>query len=318
MRVSPIVFALLCLFAAPMAFAGAPAVPDTNDKVTLDIDPMLRRREAAYQEAVKPLSPAQQATLRALEGDYMKISGAAINMMGLSAQLDFCNGKEGSGIAKNPSRYFSGLGVMREQQQAAEAAERARLDEAEASKINFVDKTLLDSHLAFVTQLTEGIGRGVVEETRKNGGFDRTDCEQTAAKIDAGFGKTGAAKAPDPARLAGIKNAADAGSADAMTTMAMMEITGEGFPQDFEKGKALLTTAAEQGDDRAQYMLGLVLASDVFGGTMDIEKAKYWLQKAAGQGNKKAAAMIAQIDAAKPVEPLDNARKNAGESDGRH
>src|SRR5205807_2133740 len=110
----------------------------------------------------------------------------------LSAQIDVCKGKADSGIAKNPSKYVSELGVMRNQQQAAQAADRARLYEAQASKVGFIDKKLLDSHLAFVTQLTEGIGKGVVEAARNRGGFDKTDCRQTASKLDGGFSKASA------------------------------------------------------------------------------------------------------------------------------
>ena len=321
--------ALACLLlsaSAPAALAGKhaaqpPAQTGESDagknKITLNIDPALRRQEAAYQDAVKTLSPQQQAVLRALERVYMKTTGAAIDMMALSAQVDFCNGSAGSAIAKNSSRYVSELGVLRDHQQAAQAADRARLYEAEASKVDFVDKKLLDSHLAFVGQLTEGIGKGVVADARSSGGFGKTDCKRTAAKLDGGFVRASAddvtAEMSDPGRVAEIRKAADAGNLDAMASMAMMEITGRGFPKDFEKGRALLTAVAEKGDGRAQYMLGLVLASDVFGGTVDKEKARYWLQKAADQGNRKAAAMLSQVDAARPQEsPGPRGRDDGG------
>jgi len=114
--------------------------------------------------------------------------------------------------------------------------------------------------------------------------------------LTAGLSGAAAQGVPSPEEVTEWQMAADAGDADAQTALGMMRLSGQGVPQDIEKGIAYLTTAAEAGHTHAQYMLGLVYGTDLFGAEPDSAEARKWLQAASDQGYRKAAQMLEALD----------------------
>lgn len=70
------------------------------------------------------------------------------------------------------------------------------------------------------------------------------------------------------------------GELEAMQMLGWMTLIGEGGKKDEMIGFMLISTAASQGNNGAQYMLGLLYANGSYGVPEDIEKARMWLTKA--------------------------------------
>lgn len=85
------------------------------------------------------------------------------------------------------------------------------------------------------------------------------------------------------AALAGYRQAADQGSAEARYHLGHMYLLGQGGAKNTAEAEKWLTAAADQGYAPAQFMLGLwYLSGD--GITADPAKAAHWMDRAAGQG----------------------------------
>jgi hypothetical protein len=210
MKMSAVYAVALCLLlAAPAARAEEAAA--AGNKLTVKVDPALQKREAAYKAALKALTPEQQATLKSAEDDFMKTVTPGIQFLATSAQLDACKAKAGSPIAKESKKYDSEVKVLRSQILAAQAEERAQLHEQRGKQITFIDQKLVDDHLVLLAQITEGVGKGMVQTTIDKGGFDNTDCAEVAQTMDAVFAPAKAGdKATDAGKAAEPQKKADA------------------------------------------------------------------------------------------------------------
>ncbi|MEZ0225645.1 MAG: tetratricopeptide repeat protein [Alphaproteobacteria bacterium] len=306
--------------------AAAPAAPgavtpstDGGPIIKLNVDPAIEKLETAYKDAIKNLSKEQLETLKNQEEAYMKTTNADIVLFSTGLQLKHCT-ENNADIKKNASKYQSEFGVLRNQIQAAQRAQQGRLRAARETTVTFVDQKVLDDHYSYLSKMVAGLGQGMLEASYQKGGFAKTDCQGLARKLDASFGRANSSapvnEAAIAAKVAEIKQSAESGDTDAMTNLGLMQMSGgTGIPQDKKAGMALLTKAAEKDYGRAQYMLGLVYSSDMFGDAPDKEKAKYWLGKAAAKGDKKAAALMQALDKAPPAESLETTKKKADAGD---
>ena len=87
--------------------------------------------------------------------------------------------------------------------------------------------------------------------------------------------------------LAKVQKAAEQGDSKAQYNLGLMYAAGRGVPKDEPKAVEWWQKAAEQGNTEAQYCLGLMYA-DGLGVPKDERKAMEWWQKAAGQWNAEA------------------------------
>lgn len=306
---------------SPPASAEAGAVKPSADGgpvIKLNVDPALEKLETAYKNATKNFSKEQLEALKKQEEAYLKTTNGDIAIISTGLQLKFCS-ENNEDIKKNASKYQSEFGVLRNQVQAAQRAHQARLRSIRDSVVPFIDQKILDDHYTYMSKLIVGLGQGMLEASYQKGGFAKTDCQEVAQKLDAAFKKANSPAEVDEAAIAAkvaeIKQAAANGDVDAMTNLGLMQLSGgTGIPKDAKAGMDLLTKAAEKDYGRAQYMLGLVYGSDMFG-SADKEKAKYWLGKAAAKGNKKAAAVLRTLDKAPPPESLETVKKKAEAGD---
>ena len=69
---------------------------------------------------------------------------------------------------------------------------------------------------------------------------------------------SGVAWAQTPADIAALRVQANAGDADAQTSLAIAYFNGEGIPQDDAQAMLWFRKAAEQGDADAQFNLGAI------------------------------------------------------------
>lgn len=83
--------------------------------------------------------------------------------------------------------------------------------------------------------------------------------------------------------VAGVRKAAELGSARAQDTLGMMYGNGQGVTLDFVQAVQWFRKAAEQGDSNAQCHLGISYEKG-FGVTQDYSQAVDWYMKAAEQG----------------------------------
>jgi TPR repeat protein len=306
----------------PAASDGSGAVKPSTDGgplIKLHVDPALEKLEKAYKDATKGFSKEQLEALKKQEEAYLKTTNGDIAIISTGLQLKFCS-ENNEDIKKNLTKYQSEFGVLRNQVQAAQRAHQARLRSIRDSAVPFIDQKILDDHYTYMSKLIIGLGQGMLEASYQKGGFAKTDCQEVAQKLDAAFKKANSLAEVDEAAIAAkvaeIKQAAANGDADAMTNLGLIQLSGgTGIPKNVTGGMDLLTKAAEKDYGRAQYMLGLVYGSDMFGAAPDKEKAKYWLGKAAAKGDKKAAAVLQSLDKAPPPESLETIKKKAEAGD---
>ena len=83
----------------------------------------------------------------------------------------------------------------------------------------------------------------------------------------------------------GVEIAAKEGDPMALMSLGVSHIMGVYEDSSQEEGLRLLQQAAETGYDLAQYMLGLVYCSEMWGVKENKQKAFYWFKKAAEAGN---------------------------------
>lgn len=312
----------------PASSTSAASEPGKAPAIQINVDPETQKRENAYTAAAKALTPEQQQTLKSFEQQYLAAAAPDIQMISTGLQLQYCKDQPDSAVAKNASKYESEYGVLRNQLQSGEETQRAALRQKRAAATAFFDQKMLDTHYSYMTQLTLGIAQATMSVNAQKGGMKGTDCADVAQKLDASFAEASKTQAAggvaavgantdeeSAQRIAQVKKAAGKGDPDAMTNLAMIELSGTGVPKDVDAGIALLQRAAGTGYERAEYILGLSLATDMLGRAPDKEKAKYWLKKAADQGNKKAAMMLAQVDNIKPSESIDSLRARAEKGD---
>ncbi len=347
MKLSFQTFAVLCLLLAsgaaqasdppissllPPAGQPAPAAAPEKPKISVRIDPALQQQEGAYKNAVGQLTPEQQAVLKDFQAKFLDTVTPEAQLAITAKEEQYCEGKSGAAIAKDRAKYQSELGVLRNQLAALDKEQRAALREKRLKATPFIDAKLVDDHEEFMAHLTLGMAEGAAQLNYNQGAFAKTDCAATAKNLDDAFAVATAPApkaAPEEARkeddaaaaqIAQIKKSAAKGDPEAMLQLATMQISGTGMPKNVTAGFALMQRAAETGYDRAEYILGLGLTTDIFGQTPDKEKAKYWLGKAAAQGNKKAADVLKNIDNLKPTESLDSLRARAakGEADAEY
>lgn len=304
----------------PGSPAGSGAVTSSGDGplIKLKVDREFEKLEAAYKDAIKNFSKEQLDALKKQEDAYMKTTNGDIALASTELQLKFCS-ENNADLRKHASKYQSGFGVLRSQVEAVQRAHQARLRTAREAAVPFIDQKILDDHYAYLSKLVVGLAKGMLEASYESGGFAKTDCQGVMQKIDAAVSRASPTAPVDEAavakRVAEMKKDADGGDTDAMTNLGLMQLSGgTGIPKDTKAGLDRLTKAAELGYGRAQYMLGLVYSSDMFG-TQDKEKARYWLGKAAAKGEKKAAAIMQALDKAPPPESGEK-RTEAGDRRG--
>ncbi len=91
--------------------------------------------------------------------------------------------------------------------------------------------------------------------------------------------------------VAGFKNAAEQGMAQAQFNLGVMYADGEGVRRNFDKAIKWLTKAAEQGIEEYQYNLG-VIYSTADGSNQDFKEAARWMGMASDQGYADAQHML--------------------------
>lgn len=324
-------FAVFLLLAAPLraedkagADKAAPAeAAKAAPQIHLQMDPALAKRNSAYEEALKKLDAAQQQKLKDLDDEYMQIIELDLQLAHVVLETRHCTAKPGTDMAADANKYKSELGVYANSLQARSNAARDSHRAKRIKEAPFIDAATLDDHYAFMTGMTVGLGVQLAKLSFDQGGFEKTDCGIVQKKLDTAFdaasrAASGAPAENDPAvaaRIAEMKQAAEKGDNDARASLGMMYMVGKGVEKDPAKGLDMLTKAAEAGYERAQFLLGLTLGSDVTGQPPDREKAKYWLEKSAAQGNKKAVAMLQNFDRMKPPEPVDALRQKIAKGD---
>jgi TPR repeat protein len=306
--------------AADTAAASSKEKPRGN--ININIDPQISKLDEPYKDAIKNLSKEQLEKLEAQDKEYAKTTAIAVNTVSAGLEVKHCVEQAGTVIAQNPQKYQAELGVLRVKSWAEQHDARRVLEPKLAAEVAaFMDPKILSAHHAFGDRMMMAIGSQMMEASFKMGGFKKTDCAVVAQKLDDAFAAAavpgrGADTIP-PEKLAEIQRAAETGSPDAVMTLGMLHLKGEGVPRDREKGVVLVTQAAEKGYGRAQLILGLIHGTDMFGGVRDMEKAKFWLGKAAAQGNERAAMLLRNIDAQPPSETLQQLAKKAEAGDAR-
>lgn len=116
----------------------------------------------------------------------------------------------------------------------------------------------------------------------------------TLPQIDrAAWGDDGTAhgRRDDTATAAELTSLAEAGDARAQYLLGEMYLQGRGVRRDDEKGVALVTSAAEQGYASAQYRLGRIVMSTPGPFMRTYNEAAAWFRKAAEQGHEEAKVM---------------------------
>jgi uncharacterized protein len=92
-------------------------------------------------------------------------------------------------------------------------------------------------------------------------------------------------------KIAATELAAEQGNIKAQYHLGLMYYEGKGVTKDLEKAFHWFKKAAEQGDIKAQYHLGSCYELGL-GVTKDLEKAFHWFKKAAEQGHARAQLII--------------------------
>ena len=98
-----------------------------------------------------------------------------------------------------------------------------------------------------------------------------------------------------PEQLKKLTESAEAGDADAQSTLGGMYLVGIGVAKDEKKAAEWIAKAAEQGDADAQFVLGS-LYLDGIGVAKGEKKATEWIAKAAEQGNTDAQSVFGGMD----------------------
>lgn len=97
-----------------------------------------------------------------------------------------------------------------------------------------------------------------------------------------------------------LKAKAEQGVTDAQYYLGFRHMIGRGVEHDYSQAEYWLKKAADKGDSRAQYELGIIYATDSgpveFTAYYDLEKAKYWYGKAAAQGYEAAAEALKKLE----------------------
>ena len=132
--------------------AGAPAWADTTPPaeapkggqkdggtITIQMDPKVAEKNKAYDEAVKKLTPEQKEILTKFEKASIGVSDLELKVMDKAMQTKFCEGKEGTAIAKDKPKYRAQLGVYANQRQSVSRAARQKLEAAWRAATPFID-----------------------------------------------------------------------------------------------------------------------------------------------------------------------------------
>ena len=120
-------------------------------------------------------------------------------------------------------------------------------------------------------------------------GFTLTEATEDAgaSNLDEDEVEASSSDADDARRRLELTVAAEQGSADAQTELALMHTHGQGGPEDAAEAERLFQLAAAQGNAKAQFIVGEALCSRIADGKGDPEdaaEAKRLLQLAAEQG----------------------------------
>lgn len=119
-----------------------------------------------------------------------------------------------------------------------------------------------------------------------------------------------------------LKAKAEQGVTDAQYYLGFRHMIGRGVEHDYSQAEYWLKKAADKGDSRAQYELGIIYATDSgpveYTAYYDLEKAKYWYGKAAAQGYEAAAEALKKLEKkeekAKRMEGLKSVKKETNDS----
>lgn len=292
---------------------------DKKVDAAAEVEYAISQANEEYDAAFKKLAPEQQAKLQELEDAYTKET-LEINATLVNTGFEFkhCAGGDAE-FAKNLPHYQSAMGVYRNGLLAELMPMRDRHRARRRLEAAFIDQNLLERRYNLITSLAIAKESGARESAMAAGEFEKTDCKALQEKLDGALQKAGGhrstAGAVPPEKLKQVLDGVRRGDPEATIALAMMHLAGSGVQKDPDKGIRMLTALAEKGNDRAQYMLGLALGTDLLGQKPDKEKAKYWLQQSAGQGNKKAAQMLEVLAHEKPPEPLEEVRRKAEAGD---
>src|SRR5215469_5720940 len=109
------------------------ATPVLADEITVSVGPPLSARfdaareqkENVYKLTVGTLTPAQQATLKAYQTQYLEPIQPEAHVVRLEFQMKFCSAQSGSAIARDAAKY---KGELERVFQAASDQDVASLD----------------------------------------------------------------------------------------------------------------------------------------------------------------------------------------------
>lgn len=317
--IAAVICAFFMLSSPILAEDAKPQVSDAQKQATISIhiDPRIEAGEKAYSEAVKPLTDEQKKTLKSFEIAYIRALDWDMQVIHAALEMRHCREKDAA-FAKDIEKYRSEIGVLTNLLQARSRALRTAIQQKGAEAMPFIDSKLVNAHYGFTASFAVETYGQMAKISFDRGGFVKTDCAALAQKLDAAFKASsaqGATPEPSADKIDEIRDRAENGDNEAMVVLGLSEIAGQAVPKDVKAGLALLTRAAEAGYPRGQYMLGLVLGTDMAGEAKDKAKAKEWLQKAAAQGDKKSVALLKNFDKMQEPESTDVLRKKAENGD---
>ena len=156
------------------------------------IDPKLAHADDAYSRATAKLTKEQLATLGALEQDFAEKMEPEIRTLTMAAQLNYCLTSDAD-VGADKDKYFKEMDAF-SAQSLAEGKKLMAENVAQRDKITFIDRKVLDDHMAFHEKLMIVLSAQMLQAQQQAGGFAKTNCNGVTKTLD----KAAEAAAPAP------------------------------------------------------------------------------------------------------------------------
>ncbi|MFN7113095.1 MAG: hypothetical protein ACK4PK_01915 [Alphaproteobacteria bacterium] len=194
MRLTALLFTLVLAAAVAGALSLSAradlAVPEqTAPQITepapeMPMDDQMRRAKAAYEEAIKDLTPEQLAELAALEAKFASSIEVDMRIFHRSAEMENCLTHDGF-FRADKNRHVKAFVDWRK----AQKDEQERLWNAhrvERAKARFISIVVLNEYYIYQAKLLRMVGIALARQQMEAGAFKATDCDLLAKTLAAG------------------------------------------------------------------------------------------------------------------------------------
>jgi len=166
---------------APQITEPAPAQTPAPE---MPMDDQMRRAKAAYEEAIKDLTPEQLAELDALKARFVDSMEIDVKIFRRSAEMEHCLTHDGF-FKADRNRHVKAFVEWRKglKDDQTELWNAHRIDR---SKAQYISLTVLNEYYIYQHKMLTMVGVVMTRQQMEAGAFKATDCDLLAKTLAAG------------------------------------------------------------------------------------------------------------------------------------